>query len=366
MLANLALVIGVIPAVLSIGHGAWNAPDTTTASLLEAQLPADPAVGDYRALHVGDPRLLPVPGRTFRPGIAYAVTEAGEFEFTERFPTVPTLADDAVERALELIADGSTLRAGRLLAPLGIRYVVVVYTDGAASTTDDPIAPPAGLVGALENQLDLGAVYGPPSLEIFVNEAWIPVGAHLTDASAEASRIAGDENLAQLDLTGTPVFVGADEGVPEATEAVPPGVIHLAIPFDERLQLDVDGRDVPGRPGFGVTTAFDIDSPGTANLSYERNGDRGWWIASQLTLFMIVFVVGAGARAPFVRRRQAVAHDETLIDLDGEFVAAPLDAADEGIAGEVLDPSGPIDASGEFLDEFRDDFDVGPGEEDRT
>ena len=341
--ANIALVVGVVPALLTIGNGGWSTPETTTASLLQAQLPADTELGDYRALHVGDPRMLPVPGRTFGPGIAYAITESGPLDFSDRFPVVSTRADDAVERALELIADGSTLRAGRLLAPLGIRYVVVVYTDGAVSTGADPIEPPSGLVAALENQLDLGAVYGPPSLEIFVNEAWIPVGAYLTGTSAEASRIAGDENLAQLDLEGVPVLVGADDGVPEAAQQVDAGVVHLAVPYDERLRLEVDGRPVDGRPGFGVTTAFDVEEAGTARLSYERDGARGWWIAPQMTLFLVIVFIAAGARAPMVRRRQGVAHDETLIDLDAAAHATEDASAPDGIAGEVLDPSGPIE-----------------------
>jgi GT2 family glycosyltransferase len=339
VIANLAVVIGLAPAVLAIGDGGWHAPTTTMASLLRAQLPEDPAGGDYRALFVGDPRLLPVPGRTFEPGVAYAVTDAGALEFTDRFSVPATRADDAVERALALIADGSTLRGGRLLAPLGIRYVVIAYTDGANSTSADPLPQPEGLVAAFENQLDLGAIYGPPSLEIFVNQAWIPVGAQLTGDSAEASRIAGDENLAQVDLEAQPSMIGVDTGPPTAANEVAPGVVHIGIPYDPRIELTVDGGAVPSRPGFGVTTAFDIVQPGTGRITYDRDESRGWWIASQMTLWFIVLVAAAGARAPFVRRRSTTAHDETLIDLDAEWEGGWDEAGVDdtgGIAGEAL------------------------------
>ena len=358
--ANLAVVIGLAPAVLAIGDGGWHAPTTTMASLLRAQLPEDPAVGDYRALFVGDPRLLPVPGRTFEPGVAYAVTDAGGLEFTDRFYVPDTRADDAVERALTLIADGSTLRAGRLLAPLGIRYVVIAYTDGANSTSADPLPQPEGLVAAFENQLDLGAIYGPPSLEIFVNQAWIPVGAQLTGASAEASRLAGDENLAQVDLEAQPSMIGVDTGPPAAANEVAPGVVHIGIPYDPRIELTVDGRTIPGRPGFGVTTAFDIAEPGTGRISYDRDESRGWWIASQMTLWFIVLVAAAGARAPFMRRRSTAAHDETLIDLDAEWEGGWSDAGVDdtgGIAGEALVG---VDHTSELtLDELDDELAFG-------
>lgn len=359
VLANVAIVIGIVPAVLAIGNGAWHAPSTTTAGLVAAQLPVDPALGDYRALYVGDPRVLPVPGRTLEPGVAYAVTDSGPLDFTDRFAVPETRADEAVARALELIAAGSTLRAGRLLAPLGIRYVVVPYTDGAASTNDDPIDPPEGLVAALENQLDLGAIYGPPSLEIFINEAWIPVGAQLADASAEASQLAGDENLVQVELEATPVMFGADSGPPAGSSLLGPGVMHLAIPFDERIELSVDGRSIEGRPDFGVTTGFDVDTSGNGVLSYRRDPSRGWWLASQLTLWFVVLIAAAGAKAPFVRRRGGVIDDETLIDLDATW--DPDEAVDGdhtgGIAGEALVGGDPV--TDEFDEGVEFDDDVG-------
>ena len=62
ILGNMAIVIGIVPAVLAVGDGAWNTPDTPMTTFLDSQLPVDPAAGDYRVLYVGDPRVLPVPG----------------------------------------------------------------------------------------------------------------------------------------------------------------------------------------------------------------------------------------------------------------------------------------------------------------
>jgi GT2 family glycosyltransferase len=350
LLANAAIVVGLIPGVLAIGDGAWNTPRTPMPQLLATQLRADPAVGDFRVLYVGDPRVMPVPAREFRDGVAYAVADSGAFDFTDRFAVPATAGDAAVERALDLIASGSTLRAGRILAPLGIRYVVVPKTDGVNSTVDDPIPLPEGLIAALQNQLDIGSVPGQPSLEVFVNQAFIPVGAQLSGATAEASRSAGEETLVRADLSGAvPSMVGADD-VPEAVNEVAPGVVHLAVPFDDRITLEVDGQSVAPRSGFGVTTAFDVESAGTGQLRYESSTSRGWWIAAQMILWLVVLIVAAGARSPFVRRRSTDLHDETLIDLSdapalagvvaGEALGVPSWSDDEAEQGDESDSHG--------------------------
>lgn len=331
ILANVAMVVGLVPAMVSIGDGSWNTPRTPIAKLLASQLPEDPIAGDYRVLYVGDPRVLPVPGRTYRGGIAYAVTDAGALGFVDRFLIPENDGDKAVVRALDLIATGSTLRAGRILAPLGIRYVVIPKTDGVRSTVDDPISVPFGLVEAMENQLDLGSVYGPPSLEMFVNQVWIPSGAQLGGATASASNLAGEAAIVRADMSNAvPSMVGFDRTGTGSNE-VAPGVLHLAVPFDNRFTLDVDGTVVQPRTGFGLSTAFDVESGGIGVIRYSRDTDRSLWLASQTVLWLFVLVVAAGARSPFGRRRLTDTHDETLIDLAD---APPIYA---GVAGEALD-----------------------------
>jgi GT2 family glycosyltransferase len=353
VVANVAIVAGLIPASVAIADGAWNAPTTPMSVLLDSQFQsssdsadADPdepvpddqdggarfaGDGDYRVLYVGDPRVLPVPAREYRPGIAYAVTDAGQLGFADRFAIPETRGDEAVVRALDLVAAGSTLRAGRILAPLGIRFIVIPKTDGVVSTVDDPLLLPDGLLAAFENQLDIGSIYGPPSLELYVNQSWFPVGAQLRGATADASRLAGEENLARADLSETePSMVGADEGEPTGSNEVAPGVLHLAIPFDDRIELGVGDEVIAPRTGFGVTTAFDVDRQGTGVLRYEQDTSRGLWRATQAVLWLAVLGMAIGARASFSRRRTSTLHDETLIDL------SDVPMSSEGVLGEVL------------------------------
>ena len=332
VLGNVAIVIGIVPALTSIGDGAWDAPRTPLPALLAAQLPLDPPDGDYRVLYIGDPRVLPVPAHEYRDGIAFAVVDDGPLEFTERWTPPETDADQIVVDALDRIADGSTLRAGALFAPTGIRFIVLPEIDGAQSTVDDPVAAPAGLIEALSEQLDISATYGPPTIRVFAIGPWIPASAQLTGATADASRLAGDDVLVRADLTErTPLFVGRDpsEG---ATADVVAGVVHVAAPFDERIRLRTGDVEIEPRPAFGATTAFDIAQPATATLGYREPTSRVLWLTVQAALWLAVFVVASRARSPFGRRRGELLSDETLIDLD----ELPPPAVSARIAGEVL------------------------------
>ena len=320
------------PPCTSIGDGGWDTPRTPLPALLGAQLPLDPPAGDYRVLYLGDPRVLPVPGHEYRDGIALAVVDDGPLEFTDRWAPPTTDADQVVVDALDRIADGSTLRAGALFAPTGIRFIVLPEIDGAQSTVDDPLPVPSGLIEALSEQLDISTTYGPPTIRVFEVAPWLPVIAQLTGSAAEASRLAGDDVLVRADLSEhTPLFIGRDPS-DGATADVGAGVVHIAVPFENRIQLRVGDDVVDPRPGFGSTTAFDIAQPTTATLRYREPTSRMLWLLLQAALWLAVFAIASRARSPFGRRRGELLTDETLIDLD----ELPPPAVSSRIAGEVL------------------------------
>jgi hypothetical protein len=254
-------------------------------------------------LWVGDPRLLPVPGQRLVDGVAVAVTDAGALGVADVLPVADGVVSDRIRSALGHVAAGTTARAGRLLAPLGIRFIVVPLADDVVSTVADPLPPPTGLVDALGAQIDIGAVQSPPTIEVFVNRSWIPPAAFLTGSAADASRLAGEASLITADLTGTSTIVD-DRGAAidlvdvvarsGSTIAVVPGagVLHLGVPFDRSWTVRLDGVGLEGRAGFGVTTAFDVSGPGTLEIAYDPPSTRpvllvvvaGLWCAAVLAL----------------------------------------------------------------------------------
>ena len=318
IVASIAVIVGVIPGVYALGDGEWNAPPTPLSSVIEAQLPPIEEAGPYHALIIGDARILPVPGVEYRDGIAWALIDGGPLDTTDRWAPPSTAAVGAINTALDEIASSSTFRAGQLLAPLGIRFIIVPEFDGVTSTLDDPIPPPVGLVESLDNQLDLSTGLGLPTLERFENRAWIPTRSLLTGATAAASETAGAEALVRADLAeATPVFVDADQ-LGATTEAIDAGVVHLGVPFDDNWTLQVGGQGVDARRDFGITTAFDVGAGGEATLSYDSPPLRNVAVAFQVLLWLAAFALVVRVTVPAASRGRFDGADETLIDLDAE------------------------------------------------
>ena len=344
ILASVAVVVGLAPGLGALADGSFRVPNTPLARLLDASLPDATSDGDYNVLLVGDARVLPVPATEYRDGVSWAIIDDGPLDVRDRWMPPSNAAAALVTTALDEMASTSTLRAGRLLAPLSIRYVVVPEFDGVNSTVNDPLPLPTGLVAALEDQLDLVALRpGLPTLEAFENRAWVPTRAQLDAAAADASGAAGAEVLVRSDLSAsTPLFIGADQLDP-ATDDVTAGVVHLGIPFDDGWTLSVDGTTVEPRRAFGETTAYDIASGGVGSLAYETSAARWLAVAAQTLLWLAAIVVAARVRVSVGRRDTLLLADETLIDLTDDPVASFVDPGLAAIADADPDADPDVD-----------------------
>ena len=319
ILASVAIVVGVVPGVLAIADGSFDTPSTPLSRLIDASLPPADDTGDYNVLLVGDARMLPVPSTEYRDGVSWAIIDDGQLDARDRWPAPPNGAAELVTTALDEVANASTLRAGTLLAPLGIRFIVVPEFDGVASTVNDPLPMPAGLVSSLEDQLDLVAKEPRlPTLQVFENRSWLPTAAVLSGDAAAASGSAGSEVLVRTDLSdAAPVFQGFDQFT-TSFDDVEAGVVHLGVPFDEQWSLSVDGEVIDGRRAFGETTAFDVSTAGSAALRYASSPLRLLAVTVQAALWIAVLVAVSRIRVPVSRRSAGRIDDETLIDLSIE------------------------------------------------
>ena len=326
ILSSIAVVVGLAPGLGALADGSFQTPTTPLARLLDASLPDSSSAGDYNVLLIGDPRLLPVPATEYRDGVAWAIIDDGALDVRDRWMPPSNAAAELVTTALDEMAATSTLRAGRLLAPLSIRFVVVPEFDGVASTVNDPLPLPEGLVASLEDQLDLVARRpGLPTLEAFENRAWLPTYAQLDEAGAAVSDSAGAEVLVRADLSASaPVFVGADQ-LSTASDEVTAGVVHLGVPFDEAWSLTVDGIAIEPRRAFGETTAFDVPAAGLGELRYESSTFRWFAVLAQIALWIAAIVVAFRVRVSVGRRAPLLVADETLIDLTDSALPALVD-----------------------------------------
>lgn len=332
VLAMVAMAVGILPGVLSVADGRWNMPGRTLQSVL-GEFPSDPPTGDYRILWLGDPRVMPVAGWTYQPGVAYAITDDGPLSLEDRYSGTPTEVEQQVADAVGQMAGGFTLRGGRLLAQFGIRFVVVPLADGVNGTISNPLPAPDGLSDVLDDQLDLASpLTRPPNFLVYENTAYTPTRGILTSVGAQASEQAGKEAVAQSDLRGTtPWAIGAaDRG--DAVGALTAGTLHVAVPFDPDWHLRVDGTDVPGRRAFGATMAFDAPTAGNGTLSYDTGLLRPLWIIVQLVLVIALLFAASRVRSTnlVARRRLVVLDDETPVaDLTSPYPSPVPTQADD-------------------------------------
>ena len=285
--AVVASFLGALPAVSMAVGGSWNQSKTAIADLY-TQMQDNPPEGDYNVVYVGRSEVLPVSSLRVSDEVAFAVADDGELTMRDRWAKPNDLSSN-VESALHAIIWRETVRGGRLLAPLAVRYVVVPQIDGGESTIEKPLPLPEGLLAALSTQLDFRRVYLASDLVIYENMAWVPSLSILDDNSSALSKQAGDEVLLSSELKSTMPIARVGDVASVATE-VGASTVHLAVPFSNQLRLDVAGADVQPRVAFGGTTAFDVSDGGPATLKYNTPISQYLFIVVQSLLWLLVMV----------------------------------------------------------------------------
>lgn len=295
-LVAVAFSLGTIPFGINSIEGRWRQPSLALPQLL-TQLPDASTNGDYRTLFIGDPRVLPGSPLNFGWGISYSVINGPMPTVDEQWEIPPTRARDNAVAALYGIVRGQTARAGRLLAPLAVRFIVVPIIDGGQSTRSHVIPAPPGLIDALSRQLDLRRLYASPDLVVFENASWVPVRSVLTAAGSESSKMAGATSMIATDIGGATALPHAVRPESTVTARVPAGTLHLAVPFTSRWELKSDGTPVPVRPAFGVTNAYDLARESTVSLEFKSTMLHKLLVALQAALWAgFIFVASSRRR----------------------------------------------------------------------
>lgn len=303
LIAAGGVLLATVPVTVTAVDGDWGVPDsdfTRTLSFLEENDVA--ATGAFRVLWLGNPDVLPVGGHRLGDGLAYGLSGNGHSGVDKRW-TNPTGSTELVGEALRLAADGRTERLGRLLGPLGIRYLVVAERAAPArdETTLRPL--PEGVAATLAQQLDLRGIDVDPALTMYENDAWVPERAVL--AAAEGADVAAAldspepfDATVDLDLSPSIPVLPAGPSATRFRGDVPAGTVYLAETASERWQLEAGGEVAERATAFGWANAFAVDQPGEAVLHYRTSPVRWLAIAGQALLWL----AAAGAIVRLRRR----------------------------------------------------------------
>ena len=282
-LAAVAAAAGL--AFASIGYladsvgGRWHAPKrgwdqaiSFTADRLYS--------GGFRVLWIGDPAVLPTDPFAVRAGIGYTLTLDGGGDAREivRAPAGP--GDEALREAVELAIDGRSNRLGRLIGPMGVRYVALPSRNGPGGLSARPIP---GLRTRIADQLDLAELQAGRGLHLYENTAWIPVTAFV-ESRADVPTGADDPVRATVDLD-----LAAD-AAPLGSQPVGPGTVVLAENYDGHWVAS-SGRNLPHGIAFGWSNAWRLPAKSVVGVHFGAQGPATLMVVGQGVLWAAVLVV---------------------------------------------------------------------------
>jgi GT2 family glycosyltransferase len=294
-LAALALAVTIVPVLGAAFDGGWSMPRGDHSRALRF-VDAENDETPFRVLWLGDPAVLPLGSWELEPGLAYATTDQG----TPRTEDLWAGSDDGRTRLLadvvELARGGQTARLGRLLAPMGVRYVVVPERLAPAPFADEGAPGPPGLTAVLDAQLDLEPLDLPAGLRVYANQAAAPLRAVTADAALVADG-GGIADAVERDLADMEPALEDEVGASAWAGEVPDGsAVYAAVAHSDRWRLTVDGEAVPSAKPFGWATSFEVEEGGEARLEFETSPLRYLLLLVQAVAWALVLRTVVRAR----------------------------------------------------------------------
>jgi hypothetical protein len=170
------VVAGLLPILSGTLGGRFSLPVTGYDQVLGWMNAKTPPKVPYRVLWLGDPGALPLTGWEVEPGFTAAISVDGLPDATAMFPPASPGAVKAMISDVELAREGQLADLGHLLAPLGVRYVVVPGSNVPALTgvqAATSLPPPTDLLAGLVTQEDLSQLPTEGGSYVFANAAWV-------------------------------------------------------------------------------------------------------------------------------------------------------------------------------------------------
>ena len=302
--ALLCLTLSALPLVVASGGGHWDLPSEGASSAL-AFIPGS-SKGEYRVLWVGAPSSLPMASRPFEPGFAFATSFGGAPTLAEDFATGSAGASSVLAMDLTGALRQTTTRLGHLLAPAGVRYIVIPDHTGPSGSGSHAVPTPTALLAGLRLQTDLSPLnVGDTHYVVYENAAWSPVRSVLPASALAVAGAAGvrqpTRDLQQTDLSAAvPILAGGDSG---ASGTVPSsGVVYVGYTRSSHWTLSVAGRSLRAEPAFGWAMAFTLPQ-GQVTSSAASLGYATPWTLRFLQVGEVVVWFGAAIFVVASRRR---------------------------------------------------------------
>lgn len=302
VVAAVAACIGVLPLALVAWNGRFNAPTSDVPTALQT-LDTGRGATQFRTLWIGDRDTLPLTGWPLRGDVVAATTEGTAPDLSTAAPPAAGSGEEQVLAALGVALDGGSRRLGELLAPAGIRYIVVMG-DGNVTGTSNTGRPSGPVADMLASQLDLVSVDVSPGVGLYGNPSALPLRAS-TDASTSSLASGSLRSLLDTPLPATTPALSRGTRSTDVAGTVGPGTLLVAMSNDEGWKLTIDGKKRTPEKSFGWAQRYDAGSTKTdrARLSYSPSAGRISLGIVQLVIVLALIVVVVARR----RRRKDMA-----------------------------------------------------------
>jgi len=273
-LGVVAATAASVPTLVSALPGRWELP-VNDFSQSVSWMHAKVADGAYRVLWLGDPRSLNQGGWNAGDGLAYATSENGPPDARWLWSATSPGPAGQLGSAVDLARDDGTDHLGNLLAPAGVRYLVVLTSiapeiAGEQSPTAYPV--PADLMPALGHQLDLQPVLSGTGITVYANAAWVPQRAEVVGRPGSAVPLAS----ALAGAPGTPVVAVAQPVLPGAAASrsfggtVSAGTVFSSAAPSGGWQLVLgSGAVAPRSDSFGWASRYAVPETTAATLRFD-------------------------------------------------------------------------------------------------
>ncbi len=317
LVGGAALVVGALPTIGAAADGRWGLPRgdyNRPLAFIDKEVTAEP----FRVLWLGEASSLPVPGWSLESEadgdtdetMVFATTDGGTPTISDSWPGSMGDATGQLRDVLEIAADGGTSRLGALLAPMGVRYVVVPLGIAPAPYTKDPRRPEQ-LLNMLEGQLDLSSVDVNVGVVVYRNVAWGPTRA-LLPFDAEVP-VGGSEMSDRTlpEVQGAPVALERNDHFAQFTGTIDgPAKVYLGEASSPRWRLDVAGVEATRSDSMGWSNTFTVEGSGEARLHFDTPTSRPMMLAGQVLLWL--------AAVFFVLRVRVVTDERRSLDAEVE------------------------------------------------
>lgn len=285
-------ILGFVPLLAAAKNGRWETPKYDLEVALS--LIDDRNVGpSYRVLWIGDESILPLASWRLddmgarAENLSIASSVGGYPDIRYQWAGGLTHGVQQLIDTVELGLSGNTSRLGRLLAPFGIRYVVVVEESAPSfgQGVQRPLDP--RIRNSVRSHIDLRPIAADPAVLVFENESWFATRAQFEDGDA----LDGLTDLSQLvisDLTSGIPVLRDHRSLVEQHGRLGVGAVQVAEAFDQNWRLYVGEEILKPQLSFGWAMRFNSKSDGPAALFYQRPRDIQYGAVLQIVGWMLV------------------------------------------------------------------------------